>query len=124
MDRTNKTKKEVLTDTLELPGVERADVKRNSIMAPTSHRTTSHRTSISVTSGGTKRHSIFSLMASKRFAKRLMSRALEKRESTVVDVPIVNYENTYQTGPKAKFNTHPVREIIKHILDTRLEDEK
>ncbi|KAK3803829.1 hypothetical protein RRG08_029423 [Elysia crispata] len=64
-------------------------------------------------------------MASRRFAKKLMGRALEKRESTIGDgAPQVHYEPTYRLEPKQKFNTARVLEAVKDVIDNRLQDMK
>ncbi|RUS85155.1 hypothetical protein EGW08_007059, partial [Elysia chlorotica] len=69
--------------------------------------------------------SLVGLMASRRFAKKLMGRALEKRESTIGDgPPPVNYEPTYRLEPKQKFNTARVLEAVKDVIDNRLQDMK
>lgn len=95
--------------------------KRGSIMA--SMMSMSQRTSISTASG--KQGGAMGLMASRRFARKLFGRALEKRESTIGDAPPpVNYEPTYRMGPKQKFETSPVLDIVKEVIDGRLEGMK
>ena len=79
----------------------------------------------SVSSGSNQRLSLVGLMASRRFAKKLMGRAMEKRESTLGDgPPPVNYEPTYRLEPKHKFNTAAVLEAVKDVIDNRLQDMK
>ncbi|GFR89661.1 Tctex1 domain-containing protein 1-like [Elysia marginata] len=79
----------------------------------------------SMSSGSNQRLSLVGLMASRRFAKKLMGRALEKRESTLGDgPPPVNYEPTYRMEPKSKFNTASVLEAVKDVIDNRLKDMK
>ena len=95
--------------------------KRGSIMA--SMMSMSQRTSISTASG--KQGRAMGLMGSRRFARKLFGRALEKRESTIGDAPPpVNYEPTYRMGPKQKFETSPVLDIVKEVIDGRLEGMK
>ena len=79
----------------------------------------------SVSSGSNQRFSLVGLMASRRFAKKLMGRAIEKRESTIGDgAPQVHYEPTYRLEPKQKFNTARVLEAVKDVIDNRLQDMK
>lgn len=79
----------------------------------------------SISAGSGSRLSIAGLMASRRFAKRLMSRALEKRESTLGDgPPTILYEPTYCMEPKSKFQPSDVLAIVKEVVDSRVKDMK
>ncbi|XP_005107071.1 tctex1 domain-containing protein 4-like [Aplysia californica] len=105
-------------DASETSQEEGGGAKRGSLMPSSSTRT-------SVSAGSGSRLSIVGLMASRRFAKRLMGRALEKRESTLGDgPPPVLYEPTYRLDPKKKFEPSPVLSIVKDVIDNRLKDMK
>lgn len=94
------------------------DTGKRSSLAPTSSRP-------SVSGGSGSKLSLVGLMASRRFAKKLMNKAMEKRESTLGDgVPSVLYEPTYQLEPKGRFQPSEVLAVVKDVIDNRVKDMK
>lgn len=63
-------------------------------------------------------HSLTGMLATKKFFKRFSKR---ERTSSTVTVPPKEYEPTYRMVPKRKFNSQHVHEVIKKLVDDKLD---
>ena len=64
---------------------------------------------------------IYTLMASKRVARRIACRAYDRRAIVAKErATRVRLEPTYRTGPRKRFTSHIAREAISRVVDSRL----
>ena len=64
---------------------------------------------------------IYTLMASKRVARRIACRAYDRRAVAAKErAKRVRLEPTYRTGPRKRFESHLAREAISRVVDSRL----
>ena len=108
-------------------------LKRLSLLPPAglaapSESTESNATQTEVSSRGTQARqstagpSLAGLLLSRKFAKRLSTKAITKREGS--SSALHEREPTYRMEPKKHFNIQAVETVIKEILEDRLENFK
>jgi hypothetical protein len=98
------------SDKKEKDNVSVSDKSRNSIAVPAKR--------MPPKGGPQQRGSLSGMLATKKFFKRLSKK---QRAASTVSVPAKQYEPTYRMEPKVHFNEKTVYDIVKELIDEKLE---